>query len=226
MTKSNARHAIHPRTMRIAGQLAAAATLALALGGCGTTNMDNRTLYSVKQPVVERSNFVLDVATGYDGLPIGEQQRLASWFESMELGYGDRLAIDDPSASAAVREDVAALAGRYGLMVADAAPMTAGSAAPGQARVVLTRTTASVPGCPDWSHTAEGNDANSTNPNYGCAINGNLAAMIADPEDLIQGKKGSGETVVLTSTKAITAYRDAEPTGSGALKEAPTSGGN
>lgn len=218
----------HPSTRAIAAPIALPiiGALALSLGACSTMNMDNRSVYSVKQPVVERSNYVFDVTTSRDGLPIGDQQRLASWFESMELGYGDRVALDDPSASPGVREDVAALAGRYGILVADAGPMTAGSVAPGQARVVLTRSVASVPGCPDWSHTAEGNDSNSTNPNYGCAINGNLAAMVADPEDLIQGKKGSGETVLLTSTKAISAYRDAEPTGAGGLTETATDGGN
>ena len=87
-----------------------AASLALALGACGSTNMDNRSLYSVKQPVVERSNYTLDVSTSADGLPVSEQQRLAGWFESMDLRYGDRVSIDDGSASLAVRDDVAALA--------------------------------------------------------------------------------------------------------------------
>lgn len=205
----------------------ACAALALSLGACtGATNMDNRSLYSVKQPVVERSNYVFDVTSGGDSLPIGERQRLASWLESMEVGYGDRIALDDPSGSYGVRDDVAALAARYGLLLADGAPPTPGAVGPGRARVVITRASAAVPDCPDWSHTAEANYGNATDPNYGCATNGNLAAMVADPEDLIQGKKGTGETVVLTSTKAISAYRDAEPTGTAGVTEAPTTGGN
>ena len=202
-----------------------AASLALALGACGGMNMDNRTLYSVKQPVVERSNYTLDVAANADGLPISEQQRLAGWFESMDLRYGDRVAVEDATASAAVREDVAELAGRYGILLAEGTPVTTGYAEPGQARIVITRSTASMPQCPDWSHTAEANEKNATNPNYGCAVYGNLAGMVANPEDLIQGQQGTGETVVTTSTKAIRAYRDAEPTGVDGLATISTTEG-
>lgn len=210
-------------TRKLAAPLAV--SLALALGACGSSNMSNRSLYSVKQPVVERSNFVLDVATSSDGLPVSEQQRLAGWFDSMDLRFGDRVAVDDAMASYAVREDVAAIAGRYGILLAEGTPVTAGQVGPGQARVVITRSVASVPDCPDWSHTSESNEMNATNPNFGCATNSNLAAMVANPEDLIQGQQGTGETVVTTSTKAIKAYRDQEPSGAGGLKEVSTSEG-
>ena len=201
-----------------------AASLALTLGACGGVNMDNRSLYSVKQPVVERSNYVLDLNTTGEGLPVSEQQRLAGWFESMDLRYGDRISVDDGNHSLAVRDDVAAIAARYGLLVAEGAPVTTGQTGPGQARVIITRTMAAVPGCPDWSHTVDTNGGNATNPNFGCAINSNLAAMVANPEDLIEGQKGTGETVVTTSTKAIESYRDQEPTGAGGLPEVSTGG--
>ncbi|MBX7527496.1 CpaD family pilus assembly protein [Qipengyuania vesicularis] len=201
------------------------ASLALTLGACGPTNMDNRSLYSVKQPVVERANYTLDVATTASGLPVSEQQRLAGWFETMDLRYGDRVSIDDGSNSLAVRDDVAAIAGRYGMLVAEGAPVTAGQTGPGEARVVITRTSASVPDCPDWSHTNETNLNNATNPNYGCSVYGNLAAMVANPEDLVQGQQGTGETIVTTSTKAIKVYREAEPTGTEGLPEVKTNKG-
>ena len=54
---------------------------------------------------------------------------------------------------------------------------------PGQARVVITRSTASVPGCPDWSVKTEANYNNATSPGFGCGVNSNLAAMIANPAD-------------------------------------------
>ena len=214
-------------TRTLAGSLVAFA--AVALGGCGTAmNMENRSLYSVKQPVVERSNYTIDVAAASDGLPLSEQQRLVGWFEGMDLRYGDRLSVESATDNAALREDVARLAGRYGILLSEGSPVTEGFVGPGQARIVLTRSTASVPGCSDWSHLQEWNPKNSTNPNYGCAVNSNLAAMIANPEDLVEGQRGTGETIVTTSTKAIRAYRDAAPTGAGGdIEEVSTQeGGN
>ncbi|QYJ08006.1 CpaD family pilus assembly protein [Qipengyuania flava] len=200
---------------KLAGSLAV--SLSLVLGACGGMPSDNRSLYSARQPVVERTNFTMDVNTASDGLPVSEQQRVAGWFEAMGLGYGDRVSIDDPTASLAVKEDLEALAGRHGLLVAEGSPVTAGYVNPGQARIVITRSTASVPGCPDWSANNEANELNATYPGYGCGVNGNLAAMVANPEDLISGQTGTGETVVTTSTKAIQSYREQAPTGAGGL---------
>ena len=204
---------------------ALALSLALTLGACGGI-AENRTLYSQKQPVVERTNYTLDLATSEDGLAVAEQQRLTEWFETIDLKYGDRLSIDDPAMGAATRDAVASLAGRHGILLADVAPTTAGFVAPGQARVVVTRSTASVPGCPDWSAKSDINYANAIYPNYGCAINSNLAAMVANPEDLIKGQEGTGETVVATSTKAIESYRTIAPSGSKGLTDVSASEGN
>lgn len=205
-------------------KLASALALGLALAGCGGMPT-NTSLYSVKQPVVERSNMTLDVAIAPGGIPISEQQRIAGWFETLNLRYGDRIAIDNPTQNPAVANAVRELAARYGLMIADAAPVTPGYIEPGQARIVITRASANVPGCPDWSAKSDSNYTNGVSPNFGCATNSNLAAMVADPQDLLEGKKGSGETVIATSNKAISTYREMEPTGKAGLK-IETPGGN
>lgn len=205
---------------------AVALSLGLAVAGCGGMPQ-NTSLYSVKQPVVERTNYTLDVNTSQAGLPISEQQRLNGWFETLDLGYGDRVTIEDPSANPAVATAVNDLAGRYGIIVSEVAPTTTGMLQPGQARVVITRSTASVPGCPDWSASSDMNYTNGTSPGYGCAVNSNLAAMVANPEDLLEGQKGTGETVVATGTRAIQTYREAAPTGAEGLMSATAeNGGN
>ncbi|MFO6430380.1 CpaD family pilus assembly protein [Erythrobacter sp. W302b] len=204
--------------------LAFALTLGLGLAGCGGMPT-NTTLYSTKVPVVERTNMTLDVTTTTSGLPISEQQRLNGWFETMDLRYGDRIAIENPSQNPAVTNAIRDLAARFGLMLSETAPVTAGFVQPGQARVVITRTSATVPGCPDWSAKSDMNYSSGLSPNYGCAINSNLAAMVADPQDLLEGKKNDGETVIATSNKAISTYREMEPTGKSGLKDAGTAAG-
>jgi pilus assembly protein CpaD len=203
-----------------------ALTLGVTLAGCTNAPgaLDNTSLYSVKQPVVARTSYTLDLTAGRDGLSFPEQQRLEGWFDSVNLRFGDRVSIEDPMSNGATRDAVARIVARHGLLLADGAPVTEGFVNPGTARVVITRSTASVPGCPDWGKRSDTNYANATSPGYGCAVNGNLAAMVANPEDLLAGQAGNGETVIMSSTKAIETYREKPNTGAGELKAAGPSG--
>jgi pilus assembly protein CpaD len=211
--------------MTWAARSAIALSLGVALSGCIGGAPTNRMLESVHQPVVERQNYTLDVTAGPGGLSLPEQRRLAGWFEAMDLRYGDRVSIDDPLKSGATRAAVEAVVARYGLLLTDEAPATAGYVNAGSARIVLTRSVARVPGCPDWSAKSDTNLSNASSSNYGCASNANLAAMVADPEHLLKGDKGTGETTIMTSTKAIETYRAKAPTGEAGLKQNSTSSG-
>jgi len=219
------------RTIRNGLALGIGTLLVAGLSGCVGGMPSNRSVYSVHQPVVERTNFTLDLATLADGsVPVAEQRRLGDWFASLDLGYGDKVAIDDPAGSAAAHDAIQSVAAAHRLLLADTAPLTTGAVAPGTVRVVITRTTASVPGCPDWSTHNDANFRNATSTNYGCAVNSNLAAMVADKEDLVRGQTGDGQTAVMSSNKAIQAYRASAPSGGGGttVKRQATSnsGGN
>lgn len=203
---------------------AAALSLGLTLAGCGGVP-SNRTLYSIHQPVVEKVNYALDLNTTPQGLAYGEQNRLAGWFQAMGLQSGDRVYLDDPGQSPATRSAVDALASRFGASLEAQAPASYVPLASGIARVVILHVKASVPGCPDWSAKADANPANATSTNYGCATNTNLAAMVADPMDLVRGATDTGHTVVMTSTKAIESYRKQEPTGAQGLKATSSTSG-
>ena len=160
----------------------------LGLAGCGTLPT-NTSMYSVHQPVVERTNYAIDLASDGDGIAVADQTRLNEWFDVLDLSYGDRIAIDsgDGFGNEGAARDVRAAAAERGIMVTQGAPVTPGIIAPGNIRVVVTRSQASVPSCPD--HRTQGQNFNAgNNSNYGCAINSNLAAMVADPEDLVRGR--------------------------------------
>jgi pilus assembly protein CpaD len=85
---------------------------------------------------------------------------------------------------------------------------------------------ASVPNCPNWERKSQPNYNNEKMPNYGCGVNANLAAMVANPEDLVHGRAGDSVSDVITGSKAVGLYKSSEPTGTKGLKDISTKGGN
>lgn len=192
---------------------------ALAAGASARAEEANKSLYSVNQPVVQHHDYAIDLRAQGGSLEPYEEGRLDGWFQSLQVGYGDRVFVEGTDG----REGVARAASRYGLLLSDGYPVTTGQVQPGMVRVIVSRATASVPGCPDW----KGNSgAGTTSPNYGCATNSNLAAMIADPNDLVLGQTTQGGTDPYTATRAVDAYRRRAPSGSsGEVKSETAKGG-
>jgi pilus assembly protein CpaD len=200
-----------------------------SLAGCSVhrgVDEPARGLIAVNEPVVSRQDFVFDAAAPGGSLDPTEAARLDGWFRGLELGYGDVVSVDGADSSLA-RADVARVAGRYGLLMSQGAPVTAGAVPPGAVRVVVSRTRASVPGCPNWSKPSNPNYNNEQMSNFACAVNGNYAAMVANPGDLVSGRE-SGSIDPATGTRAIQSYRAQRPTGEGGLRDISTkkSGGN
>jgi pilus assembly protein CpaD len=199
--------------MRFARSLPAL-LIAVGLAGCASgptgsvTAQNNPSLYSVHQPVVQRTDYVLQLDASGDTLSPAERARLAAWFDSIELRYGDRLYVEEP-------RDYPSPGAR--------AQVVAGSTGPGTVRVITSRATASVPGCPDWG-TPKIAPTVGTSPNYGCATNSNLAAMIADPNDLVLGQQDTGAGNAATANRAVRVYRNRQPTGTGPLAAPSTTG--
>ena len=122
-----------------------------------------------------------------------EAARLDGWFRALGLGYGDSIYVDGAYAGAA-RADVARVAGQYGLLVSAGAPVTAGQRSR-RARSAWSSAAPAptVPDCPNWERAVAAQlTTTASMSNFGCAVNGNLAAMVANPEDLIHGREGSG----------------------------------
>ncbi|GGB16327.1 pilus biogenesis lipoprotein CpaD [Sphingomonas metalli] len=187
---------------------------AVMLAGCaGTTN---RGVESVHQPVVNRTDYALDLSAPGGRLAPGEQQRLSGWLTGLRVGYGDRVSVDDPQGyGAAARDAVAGVIAGYGLLLADEAPPSASPVSPEAVRVIVSRMRASVPGCADWSRDSSSDLDQNTSSNYGCATNSNLAAMIANPADLIRGSGATGVADPAIVYKTVDSFRKAAPSGGG-----------
>lgn len=196
-----------------------------ALAGCATTPQSSadRGLASTNVPVVTTADYVFDAAAPGGALAQGESERLNGWFQGLGLGYGDTIYVDGPAPAA--RAQVASIAGRFGMLVTPGAPATAGMVQPGSVRVVVARRRAEVPGCPNWTRPAAPDFANRSMPNYGCAVNSNIAAMVANPEDLLHGREATGPTDSWTAQRAIEMYRTQPPTGTKGLQSVTPGGG-
>ncbi len=215
-----------------AGLIGCALSLALVvmpgqLGAQTRGRVAERGVEAAHQPQVARTDFVFDVAAGRDGaLDSAEAGRLKGWFDALGLRYGDRVTLAGESAPglAGVRDSVRDMVARYGLLTAGDAPLTAGDAPAGALRVVVSRSTASVPGCPSWRDIYQSDLVGGQSDNYGCAMARNLAAMVADPQDLVQGRSTETDLRAATSSRAIKAYQEKAPTGSGGLQSASVGG--
>ncbi|GGO94660.1 CpaD family pilus assembly protein [Stakelama pacifica] len=195
---------------------------AIVLGGCGAPGA-YRGLESEHQPVVTRSEYALDLRTAPQGLAPGEADRLAGWMASLNLGYGDAVRIAPGETTNAVRADIAEAAARFGLKLASGA--TPAATVQGPVRVIVARSHAVVPGCPATTSLDQPNFDSHTSVNFGCAINSNLAAMIARPEDLVQGRSGDGLADPDSAIKAIDSWRKQPPSGEGGLPSVSTRSG-
>ena len=198
--------------------------LSSALGACATADQPDRGVASVNVPVVTTADYVFDGAAPGGALAQGEAERLSGWFQGLGLGYGDTVYVDGANLPAA-RAQVASIAGRFGMLVTAGAPATAGMVGPGQVRVVVARRRAEVPGCPNWTRPAAPDFSNRSMSNYGCSVNSNIAAMVANPEDLLHGREGTGVTDTWVANRAIEMYRTKPPTGQGGLQSVTPGGG-
>lgn len=208
-------------------RLALLVALGLALPACrpqtAGPGSELRGVNPVHVPVVASRTYAYEVAAPGGAIVGSDADRLDGWFRTMNLGFGDRIAVDGVGAETA-RLEVARIAARYGMLVDAAAPVSSGPIGEGRVRVVVTRTRADVPGCPDWSVMSQPSVENRMMSNFGCGVNSNLAAMVADPNDLVRGRDPGAVVDAATAAKAIDAYRKAPTTGTGGLQNTSAKG--
>ena len=191
--------------------------LCSAVAACNTPDLADKGVATTHVPVVTSADYVFNASAPGGILAQGESQRLDGWFQGLGLGYGDTIYVDGPYGESA-RMQVAAVAGQYGMLVSEGAPVTAGVLQPDTLRVVVSRRRAVVPNCPNWSLPSQPNYDNRNMSNWGCGVNSNLAMQVANPEDLVHGQPGTAAVDPATAAKAVMYYRSNPPTGSRGLE--------
>jgi pilus assembly protein CpaD len=85
--------------------------------------------------------------------------------------------------------------------------VTDNALAAGELKVVYDRYVVHPPRCPDWSQPNGDKLTNELPSDFGCSSSANLAAMVADPHDLVVGHT-MGPIVGDAATRPVARYRD------------------
>lgn len=139
------------------------------------------------------------------------------------VGYGDVI-LFDPGAdvSDARIEALSNWFTKLGVTVGEMNGIFGAMPMPGAVTVYVERHVVKAPDCQRWSETSTSNPNNAPGQPFGCVSQSNLAAMIANPRDLVTGE--SGGTSPDSATKAVKTNRIAPPAEVAPL--APVGGNN
>ncbi len=185
------------------GRALVACALVLVLTGCNGHGRRDVAGWLVAKPterhpiVVDRKEVVLDIAVppGSYGMTHAQKRDLVGFVHRFkEEDSGGILVVRAPSGSkneiAAMRamDDVRRVVASSGVSPNDSAfeAYFAGGVADAPIRVSFMRHVATGPECGDWSDNLARDPKNMPYRNMGCATQRNLAAMVANPRDLIE----------------------------------------
>lgn len=174
-----------------------AALAASALAGCGSfVNGRDQALSVAEEHPISVDSQIVTLTVGVDG-PSGlssvDRARVRAFADAyLASGHGP-MTITTPSGSAAdLSAQDAASDARAELDASgvDAARIQSASYRSGEEKremiLSYTRFVATPSACGDWSGDMMRDFRNLTAKNYGCATQNNLAAMVADPHDLVE----------------------------------------
>ncbi len=191
-----------------------AALFGIGLGGCLPINewhpseTDRRGSVDVVK-MDHRVLFAADAAT----LSAEERSRLDRFVNTVDLGYGDIVTVAMMGDASMTRRRAqlvrAHLAARK--ISSKLVARQPGDGAEGAVAVSVSRHVVTPPQCPDWTKNATQDIFSEQSSNFGCATAHALSLMVANPGDLVRGRRpgaGDGEALSL----GIRRYREGEIT--------------
>jgi pilus assembly protein CpaD len=203
----------------------------VALGGC-LPSWNYEPEANRKKIEVELAHYRHDVYFSVDSTLITalEEKRLRSFLAALGRGERDSIRVEghaDERAgdlynlelSARRARHVAAFLRDVGIDGADIHNVALGERAPRskdsdepslrrnrRVEIVVERYLITLPNCPDWSKPLGRDASNTQSSNLGCATQSNLARMIADPRDLVRGRR-LGPADGVREAEAVMRYR-------------------
>jgi pilus assembly protein CpaD len=161
-----------------------------------------------KQIQVQLAAFDHDIyfARGAKTLTSAQAAGLAHFLRSNGIGEGDSVTVEGSGAAALGGAREAGVLGQLRRLGIDAAAGTDTRLAADAVRVHADHAVATAPSCPDWSKPEADEPDNATSSNLGCATEANLAAMIANPADLVK-PKGNNTADGFVLARGVELYR-------------------
>jgi pilus assembly protein CpaD len=193
--------------------IALATSSIIVLSGCVTSNSpSNQKLSATRLPTINVDRVTHTVMYENNKLPIAEQTALIAFLNSVGPGFSDRLTLEDsnPENSQSRIDSIAKILGRMGVQLAGV--RRALDVIPGTSRIVLSRASVNSNECPDFTGDVKNNFKNATSSNYGCSARDNLAKMVADPTDLLEGRPLGGQNTAVIA-KPVAAFNSHNLTG-------------
>lgn len=192
-------------------------TLAL-MTACGSPGGDPHYYakpYTARHPIqIEKQDAALDLTTSgkQGGLSAADQfklERFVDWY--LTKGHGP-LTVSTPIALPQAAHHLEWYLYTAGLNRHDVVRTThQHTSGEPVIRFRFTRFTATPPKCGHWTHDASQTRTNGPMPNFGCAMQNNLAVLISDPRDLVS-PRGVSPAYTERRTTILENYRTGEDT--------------
>ena len=172
--------------------LAALATSAALLGGCQADMPMADDVYqpesvAERYPInVAKVPMKLEVASHRGGLQSSQVSAISNFARSASMASASGVSIRRPSgggASATISRQVYDLLIKNGVAASTISQGTYRGSGNSPVLIAFTRSVAVTKECGDWSKDL-GNTGNEPYPNFGCATQNNIAAMIQNPVDI------------------------------------------
>src|SRR5216684_2055015 len=170
----------------------------LALAACATPIEQWQPAQAPKTNTVEfvRLNHTVRFAPGAAVPAPAETRRLMNFVDDAEIAGGDDIYLDAAPTdrlSQARQASIRRLLSQRGIRTT-ALPAIAGMggerlALGDEVALQVERYVVTPPACPNWSKPPGGDPTNTVGSNFGCATTTNLGLMIANPRDLLIGRK-------------------------------------
>lgn len=160
---------------------------------------------------VDSQTVTMTLAQGSSGLSSLDEARIRAFANSyMNNGHGSLTVTSPTSAGAA---DVRDALNRFGVPATSVAEAEYRGGATQDVILSYTHYVATPSACGIWEGVRENDYRNMRSPNFGCATQNNLAAMIGDPHDLI-APADMTDPDSATRVRAVNAFRQGKTTSS------------